>query len=81
MSGIQESATVWLFREFMNGLLHAAINARIILSSNDANSRQDTIKTSTRVVRHLLTRYDADTVIARADEEIRNVKQVSFTPW
>lgn len=34
---IHDGATVWIFKDFLSGLLVAAIKARLTLSSKDAN--------------------------------------------
>lgn len=71
-SRIQGGAALWLFSEVMNGPAAVAINARLNLSSNDANRHAGTIKTYSEVVNQLLAYYTTDAVIAKANEEIRN---------
>lgn len=64
----------------MNGPSVPAIKARLNLSSNHANTLERPIKTYAEVVINLLSCYDTDSVIAKAEAEIRNFKQGSLTP-
>lgn len=64
----------------MSGPALAPTKTRLTVSSNDANRHEGTIITYAKVISHLLKRYDADTVISKADEEIRNFKQALSTP-
>lgn len=80
-SRIHCGAAVWQFRKFTSGPALADIKARSTLLSNDANRHKGTITTYVEVVNHVLRRYATDAVIAKADEEIRNFKQGSVTPF
>lgn len=80
-SRIHEGATVWLFREFMSGFRPCRYQGWLSLTGNDANRHESTITRYDRVVNHLIRRYTREAVIAKSDEDIRNLKQGSFTPW
>lgn len=54
----------------MNDPTHAVIKAQFILSSNDAKKHEGTIATVAKVANHLVTRYSASAVTAKADEDI-----------
>lgn len=69
-----EGATVWLLREFINGIALAANKARLPLSLNDKNRQKGSITSYAKVVSRLLRRYDTDAVIAKVDVEICNFK-------
>lgn len=64
----------------MNGPALASIRARLTLSSNDGNRHKGTIACYAGVLNQLLRRYATDTVVARADEEMCNYKQVLLKP-
>lgn len=76
----QAGVTVWLFREFMNGLALPAVKLQLTVLSNDANRHCTTITVYAKVVYHLSRWSVTDDVNARADEEIRDFKQGSQTP-
>lgn len=65
----------------MNGPAVAAIKARWTFSSKFAIKHEKTITSYADGVNHLLSSCANDAVIASVDEEIRNFKQGSITPW
>lgn len=53
-SRFHEGAADFLFREFMNGSAFAAIKGQLMLSSNDGNKHERTIKNNAEAVNPLL---------------------------
>lgn len=77
---IHEGAAVWIFRDFLVGLVLAVIRACLILSLNDVNMRKGALILYDEVVNHLSSHYTLDAVISMGDDEIQNFKQGSLTP-
>lgn len=75
-----ESAAIWLFREFKNGLTIAAIKAQLTFSYIYKNRHKATITIYTKVVKHLLRLCYTEAVIERAEGGTPNFKKGSLTP-
>lgn len=65
----------------MTGPALAMIEAHLTFSSNVVNKPRGTITSYPEIIKQLLRRYATEAVIANVDDEIRNFKQESFTPW
>lgn len=79
LSHYQEGAAVWLFPDFMTGSALSTIKVRLELSSKDVNVHNGTTTSNTGVVNHLLRCHATDAVMPKGDDEIRNLKQRSWT--
>lgn len=55
-SRVQESATVWICKEFISGPALTSITTPFTVSSNEANRLEGTVIISAEMVSHLLRR-------------------------
>lgn len=78
---LHERTSVRLFRDFFPCPDLAAFMERLALFFNNFSKEDGITASYLGTVSHLLSRYDADTVPAKADEKKQNFKQMPLTRW
>lgn len=70
---------MWFLIEPMNGRTLPAVKGWLNSSSNDSNRQEGSVKTYADEINDLLRWYATDDVIAMADKEIHNIRQLFLT--